>query len=118
MPALKGLANTQSTEARKRKRGQRLLLSYAFSNLTLKAQEIRPEYTLAFQFLQEWMPVVNEIFKPAESEANSGTFAPSDGESSSLRAWADAFRTFDWEKALPSPDVVVKEIGGFIALAS
>src|ERR1700757_1857547 len=32
---------------------QRLLLSYAFSNLTLKAQEIRPEYTLAFQFLQE-----------------------------------------------------------------
>jgi hypothetical protein len=33
-------------------------------------------------------------------------------------AWADAFQTFDWEKAIPTPDVAVKEIGRLLALAS
>jgi hypothetical protein len=96
---------------------QRLLLSYGFSNLTLKAHEIKPEYTLAFQFLKEWMPVVNEIFKPAENPATASSFEPSAGEKNSLRAWADAFQTFDWEKALPAPHVAIKEIGRLLALA-
>jgi len=35
-----------------------------------------------------------------------------------VRAWADAFQTFDWEKAIPVPDVAVKEVGRLLALAS
>src|ERR1700674_4533944 len=86
---------------------RRLLLSYVFSNLTLKAQKIRPEYTLAFQFLKEWVPLVNQIFEPEKSVAVKGkkeTFASSHPV---LRAWADAFQTFEWEKAIPAPDVAL-----------
>jgi hypothetical protein len=30
--------------------------------------------------------------------------------------WADAFKTFDWEKALPVPDLAMKQIGQLLAL--
>jgi hypothetical protein len=30
--------------------------------------------------------------------------------------WADAFQTFDWEKALPVPDLAVKQIEQLLAL--
>jgi site-specific DNA recombinase len=63
---------------------QRLLLSYAFSNLMLNANKIKPNYTMGFQFLQEWMPMVNKIFKPAENPAMASTFEPSDDEKTSL----------------------------------
>ncbi len=63
---------------------QRLLLSYAFLNLPLKAHKTKPEYTLTFQFLMEWMPIVNEIFKPAENPAMESTFEPSDREKETL----------------------------------
>jgi len=95
---------------------QRLLLSYGFSNLTLKAHEIKPEYTLAFQFLKEWMPVVNKIFEPTENPVITGTTGLSGKEKLSLRAWADAFKTFDWEKAVPDPRVTIKQIGQLLAL--
>ena len=42
---------------------KRLLLSKIFSNLALKQENIRPDYTLAFQFLKEWVPKVNNTFE-------------------------------------------------------
>lgn len=42
---------------------KRLLLSYVFSNLTLKADRISPNYTFAFEFLAEWMPKLNSTFE-------------------------------------------------------
>jgi hypothetical protein len=33
-----------------------------------------------------------------------------------LRAWADAFKTYDWEKALPVPDLTTKQIEQLLAL--
>ncbi len=45
---------------------RRLLLSYAFSNLSLKDLELEPKFTLAFQFLKEWMPKVNNTFEPGK----------------------------------------------------
>ncbi|TSC77444.1 MAG: Uncharacterized protein G01um101433_599 [Parcubacteria group bacterium Gr01-1014_33] len=59
---------------------QRLLLSYVFSNLALNADRITPNYTLAFQFLVDWMPKVNKIFELSEMQTNKGqksTFVPS-----------------------------------------
>lgn len=45
---------------------KRLLLSYVFSNLELNADKISPNYTLAFEFLQEWMPTLNRTFELKE----------------------------------------------------
>lgn len=33
-----------------------------------------------------------------------------------LLAWQDAFRTFEWEAALPDPGVAMKQIGQLLAL--
>jgi hypothetical protein len=63
---------------------QRLLLSYTFLNLTLNTHKIKPNYTLGFQFLKEWMPVVNKIFKPAENPITASTFEPSNQEKTVL----------------------------------
>lgn len=46
---------------------KRLLLSKVFSNLSIKDETITPNYTLAFQFLCEWVPKLNSTFEPMES---------------------------------------------------
>ena len=51
---------------------KRLLLSNIFSNLTLNADRISPNYTLAFEFLTEWVPRLNTIFEPTESGSVKG----------------------------------------------
>ena len=51
---------------------KRLLLSKIFSNLLLKQENIRPDYTLAFQFLKEWVPKVNNTFEPENVLLNKG----------------------------------------------
>ncbi len=51
---------------------RRLLLSYVFSNLTLNTDKISANYTLAFEFLAEWMPKLNSTFEPGKNEANKG----------------------------------------------
>ena len=48
---------------------KRLLLSYAFSNLSLNADKINPNYTLAFEFLAEWMPKLNSTFELLENSS-------------------------------------------------
>jgi site-specific DNA recombinase len=59
---------------------KRLLLSYVFSNLTLNADKITPNYTSAFEFLHEWMPKLNHTFELSTALANkgqNGDFTPS-----------------------------------------
>lgn len=60
---------------------RRLLLSYAFSNITILHGKIKPEYTKAFNFLAEWMPKVNEVLEPQKTFMNkrqSGQFSTFD----------------------------------------
>jgi site-specific DNA recombinase len=45
---------------------KRLLLSKIFSNLSLGADIIRPDYTSAFQFLTKWVPILNSTFELSE----------------------------------------------------
>lgn len=76
--ALKSQAIYQSEKATPEE--QRLLLSYVFSNLAINADRITPNYTLAFQFLVEWVPKVNKIFELIEMQINKrqkSTFVPS-----------------------------------------
>ncbi len=59
---------------------RRLLLSYAFSNLTLKEGNITPNYTLAFDFLSTWVPQLNNAFELQDNgstKRQNGTFVPS-----------------------------------------
>jgi site-specific DNA recombinase len=59
---------------------KRLLLSKIFSNLLLNSNEIRPDYTLAFEFLTKWMPILNNTFEPIKKIGNKeqkSTFVPS-----------------------------------------
>lgn len=49
---------------------KRLLLSYVFSNITLNEGKIKPNYTLAFEFLANWMPKVNKNFEQAKIGQN------------------------------------------------
>lgn len=51
---------------------KRLLLSYSFSNLALNADRISPNYTLAFEFMAEWMPKLNKTFELLESGSTKG----------------------------------------------
>jgi site-specific DNA recombinase len=58
---------------------RRLLLSYAFSNISVLRGNIKPEYTKPFNFLAEWMPNVNKTLELQKSFGNKGlssTFVP------------------------------------------
>ena len=63
---------------------KRMLLSYVFSNLTQNEGKIKPDYTLAFEFLANWIPKLNKNFEPKQNAAEAfasdgGLFiAPSD----------------------------------------
>ena len=51
---------------------RRLLLSYAFSNIMLEGREIKPECTMAFDFLLNWIPRVNATLEPEKTLMKSG----------------------------------------------
>ena len=51
---------------------KRLLMSKIFSNLYLNSSEIKPDYTLAFEFLKKWVPVVNSTFEQLENVDTKG----------------------------------------------
>lgn len=42
---------------------RRMLLSYAFSNISILRGNIKVEYTKSFNFLLEWMPKVNKVLE-------------------------------------------------------
>ncbi len=51
---------------------KRLLLSYIFSNISLNSSKIKPNYTLAFDFLFQHVPGLNKNFERLENKANKG----------------------------------------------
>lgn len=59
---------------------RRMLLAYAFSNVTILQGEIKVGYTKPFNFLAEWMPKVNKVLELEKNVANKrqkSTFVPS-----------------------------------------
>jgi site-specific DNA recombinase len=55
---------------------RRLLLSYAFSNVTILRGEIKVEYTKPFNFLAEWMPQVNKVLELEKTLVNKRQKTP------------------------------------------
>ncbi len=89
---------------------KRLLLSKIFSNLSLNDQEIRPKYTLAFEFLSEWIPKLNETFEPRGNGSTQSQVPDFRTPHSVMNAWRRAFRTFDWREAIGDPELVLREV--------
>jgi site-specific DNA recombinase len=59
---------------------RRMLLSYVFSNIPINGLQTKPVYTLAFNFLANWVPKINNILELEKTLANKrqkGTFVPS-----------------------------------------
>ncbi len=50
---------------------KRLLLSYMFSDISLKDRKINANYSLAFEFLAKWMPKLNKILEPTQNPTES-----------------------------------------------
>ncbi len=55
---------------------RRLLLSYAFSNVTILRLEIKAEYTKPFNFLAQWMPQVNKVLELEKTLVNKRQKTP------------------------------------------
>ena len=75
---------------------KRLLLSYAFSNLSLKQGKVTPTYTYAFEFLAKWMPIVNKISNHQKTLLNTGLLE----NLSSNSEQSSAARTRTWNHLL------------------
>ena len=105
---------------------KRLLLSKIFSNLYLNTSNIKPDYTFAFEFLLNWVPVVNSTFEPDNTLTNKGqnddfgTFVPSCSPDSTrfepINQWVTAFQTYDWSKAIGDIETTTKEINHLLSL--
>ncbi len=50
---------------------KRLLLSHVFSGLSLQGEVIKPNYTLAFEFLTKWVPKLNKTLVPMQKTAET-----------------------------------------------
>ena len=95
---------------------KRLLLSHLFSNLALNADKIKPNYTLAFEFLVNWMPRINKSFEHAESRFNKGKKGAFASFRSVVCGWRDSFRTYDWVKAIPCPEESIAQIRQLLSI--
>ena len=95
---------------------KRLLLSHLFSNLALNADKIKPNYTLAFEFLVNWMPRINKSFELAESRFNKSKKEAFASFRPVVCAWRDDFRTFDWVNAIPCPEESIAQIRQLLSI--
>lgn len=77
---------------------KRLLLSHIFSNLTLKDRVITANYTLAFEFLSNWIPKLNSTFEPPESGL---TKHKTDSISQVSPMWLQSLRVYRTNGDLP-----------------
>ena len=98
--ALKASAIYQSPKAKIE--DKRLLLSYIFSNLALNADKINHNYTLAFEFLLEFMPRLNSTFELADFGSNKAK----EGVSASLSPVLCALRDSNPRPSGSKPDTL------------
>jgi site-specific DNA recombinase len=71
---------------------RRMLMSYAFTNFSIEAGKITAEYTLAFQFLAEWMPKLNSNYQLQNSLIKQEDYRDLVSSCSDLRRRTDSNR--------------------------
>ena len=80
---------------------RRLLLSYAFSEMTLKDGKISVKYTKSFKFLKKNLAPINATFEQRENPVFMGVKGTFSNTNPALLAYKDCFRAFNWLKACP-----------------
>ena len=95
---------------------KRILLSQIFTNLLQNGYEIKGKYTLAAEYLAEWMPKLNhdyELEKMLSIQDQKVDFALA---SPAMRAWKDTLRMPFWQQWFPWPNTSLEKLNQLLAL--
>ncbi len=95
---------------------KRMLFSQLFTNFSQNLYEIRPNYTLACDYLLEWVPRLNEIYEQQKTLTTQGKKSTFVLPHPVLLAWQDAFRTYNWSTAMGDLETTKKEIDSLLNL--
>ena len=95
---------------------KRLLFSQLFTNLIQDGLKIKTEYTLAAQYLVNWVPKLNKYYERHKNyikQRKTGGLAPA---SPIELAWRESLRTIKWEDVFPYPSVSILQIKQLLLL--
>ena len=81
----------------------------------LGANDIAPQYTLAFEFLKKWVPVLNTTFEPEDNGSTKRQKSDFSLSHPTLLALLSKFRTFDWADEYKYPTVVLSQMNQLLA---
>lgn len=77
-----------------------------------------------YGFEKTWESIRTEIraFEPKKETIDGTNKTKTEAEAgasvrSTMLAWQDSFRTFEWERAIPSPEGALAQIGELLSLA-
>ena len=95
------------------------ILATLGSDFILKDQKLSIHLTKPFILISGMSLEVNKIndtVRTSKEIVNKRTLEDLYSQSPMLLAWQDAFRTFDWAKAFPVPNLALKEIRQLLAI--
>lgn len=102
---------------------KRLLLSHIFSNPKINGKNVEISYQKPFQMILNTVSEAisdqstdKNTFEPPKEPVNKGkTPAFADVHPIWLN-YKDKFRTYDWSKAFPDPDLVIRDVQQLVSL--
>jgi len=98
---------------------QKQILSNLGSNLFLKDKILTISIEKPLLFIKGITPEVRAIHnkvRTSKNGKNERELRALYSQSPTLLAWRDSFRTYEWEKACPAPEVIITQIRQLLAL--
>ena len=87
---------------------KRLLLFYVFSNITLNKRKVKADYTMAYAFLADWMPVVNNFLELTKNPSINGALVANNSRSSeSVLPGSNVFLEPQVAQILPNESIIL-----------
>lgn len=89
------------------------------SDLSLKDKKLSvllPEPLVMIEKSAKEVRAIHERLEPLKDFENKKDLGEIYSQSPMLLAWRDAFRTYDWPKALPCPELVIRQVKELLAL--
>lgn len=95
---------------------KRLLLKSFFADLIQDRYTVTPVFTLAGQYLEDWMPRLNRDYELVKSKVNQGENGDFQAAHSALLHLNHGLRTIPWKTMFPYPDVALGQIKKLLAV--
>lgn len=98
---------------------KRAIFATIGSNIILKDKKLTIERLHPFMLIENEVAAQQKLALALEHEKtleNQESFQSSAPRFQTLLAWEAAFRTYDWTKAFPDPEVATRQIRGLLAL--